>query len=336
VGHPLIHLGYAYEMNNREIAMEALGLTAVQYNFLHQYLDDPSYTKPSPVASGPPAALLATLAADSRFDGLFPSPGYDNIQPLFDRHEALVLEYWNAWDVDADPTAQFRASQEAAVDLLVATVPPGTHAYNFFVVHLLTTSHAVRILLPFVPARFHVALVRSWWLLVLAVYIAELRPAVDPDYVPRDLKGKGWGYVEQQAIESRWRTDAHFVKGESAPGVDDGLLLTRYSGARHKRGGADMGRCPRTVPGCRRAVRRRFRGLGPLDNHDCGSERQPPFCRVTQWCTSAVDRCQHGPSTLPCRLSISSRSVVSPIPPFSRSCLPSRPSSLRPIPSRVP
>lgn len=215
MGHPLIHLGYAYEMNNREIAMEALGLTAVQYNFLHKYLDDPSHTKPSPIASAPPAELLARLAADERFDGLFATPGYDNIERLFAKHEALVLEYWNAWAVgDGDVTAQFRAAQEAAVALLVATVAPGTHAYNFFVVHLLTTSHALRVLLPVVPARFHAALVRGWWLLVLAVYAAQLRPAVDPDYVPGDLGGRGWAYVEQQALGSRWRTDAHFVKGE--------------------------------------------------------------------------------------------------------------------------
>ena len=99
--------------------------------------------------------------------------------------------------------------------LLVATVPPGTHSYNFFTCHVLTTSHAVRILLPFLPPKFHLSLVRQWWLLTLAVYIAELRPKVDPDYVPSDLKGKGWKYVEHQVLTNEWRTDAHFVKGES-------------------------------------------------------------------------------------------------------------------------
>ncbi|KAK4245302.1 hypothetical protein C7999DRAFT_34364 [Corynascus novoguineensis] len=226
LGHPLIHLGYAYEFDSREIATEALGLAATQYNFLHKYLDDPSYTRPAPFSSASPLDLLNRLASDARFDGLFREPGFANIEPLFRDHEDLVLEYWNAWDLqpsssaekkgeesDTDPLELFRASQEAAVALLVATVRPGTHAYNFFLVHALTTSHAARILLPLLPSdHLHVPLIRQWWLLALAVYVAVLRPPIDPDYVPHDLKGKGWRYVEQRALTSEWATDAHFVK----------------------------------------------------------------------------------------------------------------------------
>ncbi|KAK0656817.1 hypothetical protein B0T16DRAFT_400293 [Cercophora newfieldiana] len=211
LGHPLIHLGYAFEFDSREIAIEALGLASVQYNFLHKYTDDPSYTKKSPFSSTSPTELLEKLANDDRFNGIFKEPGFDNIEPLFQNHESLVLEYWNAWEL-ADPVKQFQESQEAAVALLVATVPPGTHSYNFFTCHVLTTSHAVRILLPFLPVKFHLSLVRQWWLLTLAVYIAELRPKVDPDYVPSDLKGKGWKYVEHEVLTNEWRTDAHFVK----------------------------------------------------------------------------------------------------------------------------
>ena len=199
-------------MNSKEIAMEALGLTAVQYNFLHKYSDDASYTKPSSSPSRSLRELLDKLTDDKRFDGLFDEPAFGNIDPLFQKHEDLVLEYWNAWDIQ-DPKKQFQESQEVAVDLLVATVPRGTHAYNFFVCHLLTTSHAVRILLPFVPVKFHVALVRQWWLLVLAVYIAELRPKIDPDNLPGyGIAPPQWNYVEHQALTSHWATDAHFVK----------------------------------------------------------------------------------------------------------------------------
>jgi hypothetical protein len=197
--------------------MEALGLAATQHNFLHQYIDDPSYTKPAPFSSASPLELLNKLASDSRFDGLFKEPGFGNIDPLFQKHEPLVLEYWNAWDLSTasmSPMEQFRESQEAAVAMLVATVPPGTHAYNFFVVHVLTTSHAVRILLPLVPVKFQLPLVRQWWLLALAVYIAVLRPKIDPDYVPGEVKGRVWRDVESRALTSEWATDAHFVKGE--------------------------------------------------------------------------------------------------------------------------
>lgn len=235
VGHPLIHLGYAYEMDNKELAIEALGLGSVQYNFLHKYIDDPSYTRPPPpqptitttgvgsAGTSPcptPLELLGKMSRDERLKHLFPSPGFDNFEALFEKHEDLVLEYWNAWTPGAkgaDPLSQFGASQEAAVALLVATVPPGTHSYNFFVVHLLTTSHAVRVLLPVIPAKFHVGLVRQWWLLAVAVYMARLCPVVDPDYIrPGEVKGKFWDHVEDRALNGPYATDSHFVKGMDA------------------------------------------------------------------------------------------------------------------------
>ncbi|KAI1269256.1 hypothetical protein F5Y18DRAFT_423498 [Xylariaceae sp. FL1019] len=214
LGHPLIHLGYAYEMGNKELAMEALGLTAVQYNFLHKYLDDPSYTKPSANSNSDPSNLLTKMAADERLTGLFETPGFDNFQALFDKHEDLVMEYWNAWSLE-DPTKQFQQSQEAAVSLLVATVRPGTRAYNFFVVHLLTTSHAVRILLPVIPAKFQISLVRQWWLLTVAVYMIHLCPKIELDVIPK-AGTKQWSYVEDKALNGPYATDAHFVKAVRA------------------------------------------------------------------------------------------------------------------------
>lgn len=193
--------------------MEALGLAATQYNFLHKYSDDPSYTKPSSFKSSSPLELLTKMSDDKRLGDLFEEPGYDNLSTLFEEHVDLVMEYWNAWSLD-DPKKQFQESQEAAVALLVATVPPGTHSYNFFIVHLLTTSHAVRILLPVIPSKFHISLVRQWWLLTVAVYAILKCPKIDPDYIRhRDVAGKQWNYVENQALNGAYSKDAHFVKG---------------------------------------------------------------------------------------------------------------------------
>ncbi|TVY41738.1 Questin oxidase [Lachnellula occidentalis] len=209
LGHPLIHLAYAYELSSKEIGIEALAMTSVGYDFLHKYLDNPSYTQPSTYSTTSPLEILHRIAADTRFDGLFPSKGYQNMETLFKDHEALVLEHWNAWTI-TNPTEQFRASQEAAMNLLVRTVKPGTHAYDFFMVHILTTSHAVRILLPVVPKKFHVSLVRQWWLLTIAVYVSQLRPVVDEDLEGKP--GKGWAYVEEMAVSGPWSGDTHYVK----------------------------------------------------------------------------------------------------------------------------
>ncbi|UKZ79602.1 hypothetical protein TrVFT333_007360 [Trichoderma virens FT-333] len=212
LGHPLIHLGYAYEVDSKEVAMEALALTSVQYNFFHKYLDNGSYTKPSPLKSRSPLDLLTQMSKDNRFSKVPEDLPLSDMEVFLDKNESLLLEYWNGWDIDDDPKKQFELSQEAAVALLVATVKPGTHAYDFFFVHLLTTSHAVRILLPFLPPKHHVTLAREWWLFVLAVFIIKGRPLPDPDSVESDLKGKNWKYVEDKALNSAWSKDAHFVK----------------------------------------------------------------------------------------------------------------------------
>jgi len=214
VGHPLIHLGYAYEISSRELAMEALGLATTSYNFLHKYLDDDSYTKPSNYSTSSPIEILRKVAEDKRFDNVFDHQGADNIEPLFENHEAVVLEHWNAWHLP-NPKKQFEDSQYAAVALLVASHEPrSSNPYDFFLVHLLTTSHAVRILLPLIPAKFHVALVRQWWLLTLAVYIAQIRPMVAVEYITEyDTEGKDWDWVDKQALGDKWSMDAHYVKG---------------------------------------------------------------------------------------------------------------------------
>ncbi|PKS06530.1 hypothetical protein jhhlp_007278, partial [Lomentospora prolificans] len=213
LGHPLIHLGYAYEINSKELAIEALAMSSVQFSYFHKYLDNPRYTKPSSFSTYSLAELLEQVRGDDRFSNLFPKRQLGNIDLLFEKHEDLVLEYWNAWEI-RDPEKQLEECQETAVSLLVATVAPGTHSYNYLLVHVLTTSHAVRVLLPLIPARFHTILVRGWVLYTLSIFIALLRPQIDPDYVDPSsiLKGRHWTYVEQQALTSPWSADAHFVE----------------------------------------------------------------------------------------------------------------------------
>ncbi|KAL8665329.1 MAG: hypothetical protein Q9202_002380 [Teloschistes flavicans] len=212
LGHPLIHLGYAFEVSSREVAMEALGLASCSYDFLHKYLDDPSYSKPTPNNTPSPLEILCRVEKDSRFDGLFTHEGVEHLGSLFEQRESELLEYWNSWHI-ADPTREFKASQLAAAALLVAPHKLGRNRYDFYIVHLLTTSHAVRILLPLIPTKFHVPLVRQWWLLTLAIYITQLRPEVRltavTDY---DRKDKDWNWVNKKALQGEHALDAHYVK----------------------------------------------------------------------------------------------------------------------------
>ncbi|POS83882.1 hypothetical protein EPUL_004169 [Erysiphe pulchra] len=211
LGHPLIHLSYAFELSCKELAIEALAQACLEYDFIHKYLDDPSYTKPSSTfTSTSPLKILQKIHDDEHFNNLFTHTGPANIEPLFNQCENQVLEYWNSWIIE-NPIEQFKESQVDAIKLLIQTVEPGPNKYDFFLVHILTTSHAIRILLPLLPPRFHLNLVRQWWLLTIAVYIAQLRPAIrtDPLEAP---SGKDWKYVQGKALNGDWAKDSHYVK----------------------------------------------------------------------------------------------------------------------------
>jgi hypothetical protein len=212
-------LGYGHELSSHTIIIEALTLGSCSYNSLHKYLDDPSYTNPPSSSSSSlstalhpsPLELLQKIHTDSRFDNLFSTPGFSNLDTLFAQREAEVLEYWNAWPL-SDPNRQFQASQQAAVALLVGSRVPNK-PFDFFLVHLLTSSHAVRILLPLVPARFQIPLVRQWWLMTIAVYVVQLRPMIEMHRIEDvDVRGKDWGFVERMALTAESAFDAHYVK----------------------------------------------------------------------------------------------------------------------------
>jgi hypothetical protein len=218
VAHPLIHLGYAYELESKTVAIEALALGSCFYNSLHKYIDDPEYTKPSLLRTGGYALdllqLLDKVREDKRFDGLY-DRGSGDISKVLEQREEAFLEYWNAWKID-EPTRQFEQAQSAAVAILMNTPTPGKGKFDFFFVHVLTSSHAIRILLPLVPAKFHVNLLRQWWLFTLAVYIAQTRPRVEHSGVETyDGKGRDWKYVVHNALDGPHSKDAHYVKSKS-------------------------------------------------------------------------------------------------------------------------
>lgn len=179
------------------MAIEALAMASTDYGDFHKYVDDPSYTRPSDDPTTSVLEILDRVYHDKRLDGAFSTRGPSNAVKILLDHEAVLLEHWNSWSI-SNPVEQFRESQQAAVLLLVGTVPSDSSTYDFFLVHLLTTSHAVRVLLPLIPEKFHIPLVRQWWLLVLVTYIGQLRPRIDGGIVrDHELRGLGWADVEK-------------------------------------------------------------------------------------------------------------------------------------------
>ncbi|GFF30915.1 hypothetical protein IFM46972_03063 [Aspergillus udagawae] len=206
-GHALIHLGYAYHMSSTEIGTEAIALTATDYNGIHKYLEDEAYSQVQPPYKSPsPLEILEKVRTDERFNRLS-RPGYSNLDTIFREYETPLLEHWNAWTIDS-PVEQFRESQKAAAAMAVAA-----NKHDFFLIHILTTSHAIRVLLPLIPAQFHTPVLRQWWLITVALYIAQLRPKITPwEILEYNIKGRDWDWPISSALKGQHSIDAHYVK----------------------------------------------------------------------------------------------------------------------------
>lgn len=215
LAHPIIHLGYGYELSSQTVAVEGLAMACCFYDDTHKYLNDPSYTK-SPAsshASTSPLELLEKIRLDKRFDALkLKQPGSENTDKILSEAEDVVLEYWNAWTLP-NPKEQFKQSQEAAAALLVGSYDARAN-FDFYFVHVLTSSHAVRTLLPMVPPKFEISLIRQWWFFAIITYICQLRPKIDVSQIT-DYKvdGRGWKDVDHLALAGKYSLDAHYVKG---------------------------------------------------------------------------------------------------------------------------
>ncbi len=240
VGHPLNHLALAYEINSRALAMEGLTLASIHYNELHKYLDEPSYTKPSTLPSLSLQELISRLAKDERLQGV--GNKYDRLESLFSQHEAFILDYWNAWQI-VDATKQFQDLQQTAVALFASS---GAKTFNLFAAQLLTASNSIRILLPYIPAEYHVSLLRQWWLLAIAVCLLTGRPEPNRTHLARDTGGRGWKHVVHTAISGPFLADVNYVKGTTTLDLrkrKKRLTLTSRSCSRYEGSGLNVGRC---------------------------------------------------------------------------------------------
>lgn len=197
--------------------MEALTLVATSYhdNNINKYSDDPSYfqTEPSYKTSST-LEIFERVRADQIFSNdSLTIPGEHNLENIFRNHEAALLDHCNAWTISTDPLTHFRESQAAAAALFVGAAQ-SEKKHDLDLLRPLAMNHAILVILPSVPEKFHIRLVRQWWLTTLAIYIAELRPEINKDSITTyDIQGKDWTWVAKQALRSPHATNSRFVEG---------------------------------------------------------------------------------------------------------------------------
>lgn len=133
----------------------------------------------------------------------------------------------------ADVSAAHRELNQLSTLLLCATSEPGNPTYDFFLCHALTTSYAVRTVLPELPVEHAVPLVKAQWLLTLVVYCIQLRPQIRPELVEAvEVGDTTWERIKKEALIHRVGgeevADTHYMKGTLDAYFGGGRLI-QYS-----------------------------------------------------------------------------------------------------------
>ena len=161
VGHPLIHLGYAFELDSLLVAAEALALTAICYDTeLSPILSNTTYS-----ASYSTSNLLELFSQVYNDETLptFEYPGDDNLPSILrtEKHLNTIQAYLNSWDHQSITSDLLQAQKLASLVFIATSLQVGGHGYDFFLVHLLTTIHAARVLIPHLPKQQHPT-IQAW------------------------------------------------------------------------------------------------------------------------------------------------------------------------------
>lgn len=230
VGHPFIHLAYAYEYGSKEVATQALSLGCTEYDGFHGLIDHPSPDN-SNYKTTSLAEIMQRIHTDTRFDNIFALPGITNTELLAQKYLHVVLEHWNAWEV-VDPLQQLEQICDLSVLLAIST-GDAVSSFDFFCIHLMTVAHAIRLLWVHIPQERHASILKQFALFQMVQYINQLRPAFGIERIESvELKGRDWEWVYSTALKHKWALDSHFFKVVRAPkvmqdtyGAKDGFYL---------------------------------------------------------------------------------------------------------------
>lgn len=214
VGHPFIHLAYAYEFRSAPVASEAMSLGCTEYVQCHGLLDHPIPDN-STFKTQSLADIVKKVQHDPRFDNIIEYPGTVNFGLILGPRFDAFNEYWNAWEV-TDELREFEHCCDLAVLLAIsAAYPEGK--FDFFYAHILTVGHALRVLWNHFPQDHKKSILRQYALFTICIYILQFRQPFDYDTIAAvPVEGRDWDWVHETALKHRWALDEHFFKVVSA------------------------------------------------------------------------------------------------------------------------
>lgn len=214
--HPLIHLGYAVEANSAEIAIEALAMACTEYLDTTALLPKIEVVK----QTTDPVEIITEIRNDTSLDNKLSEPFEHNVAKFCKLFGPQIAKYGYQLKFE-DPKTTMQRLLYASTNLLVAThQDEGEPGFDFFLLHALTSSHAVTeiILSPdhkVIPDDKVEFLLRELWVSFVVLYIAQLRPLVKPQRITSVSIGsveQAWQETIHLALTGAKRFDSHYVK----------------------------------------------------------------------------------------------------------------------------
>ncbi|KAJ3235042.1 hypothetical protein HDU81_000860 [Chytriomyces hyalinus] len=220
LGHPLIHLGYALELEDKLLAAEALAMVAATYRKMHSFVDNPNPPEPS-MTTTEIREILVKLFEDSNYDDFVHEHGPGHPDKVFDDPSYVQFNTYIIKKTQDKLADAFQKHIEASVMLFMTSHKVGEPEYDFFFVHLVTAAYALRVILPEMQMELpsDQALQQTWHLLrshmvlMSAVYVSQGRPTIK-DWIVEEynIGERDWKYVHEKALTGHFQYDAHYVK----------------------------------------------------------------------------------------------------------------------------
>ncbi|KAI8136772.1 hypothetical protein BJV82DRAFT_638128 [Fennellomyces sp. T-0311] len=197
--HPLIHLGYAIEFDLPSVAAEALAMAACTEDNLVPIMH---LTEDSEITNGTETIqdIMQKVATDPVFDGVVKYSDPSKLDTLMSNANAVskLREYAAQWKFK-DPESSL---QELYVACLIVYAASGLREQgfklDFYLMHALTSIHAVYTLLPNLTPIQAELLLRAHLAESIAYYVSRGRPALRIDLL---LSYKS---PHQDTSENRW------------------------------------------------------------------------------------------------------------------------------------
>lgn len=188
--HPMIHLGYGFELGDEEVISEGVGWLLSHGGTFPKLNPNPKYT----LADAP--EILSAMRSDPRLPTQDLS--LDNLETKY----ADILSEYDIQLPDGDTQVAIPMSMEkAAIQIF------GSTCDNFFLLHLSTGSRALSQILPHIAdAKVRSAALQQLWKGVVYVYALEGRPPIE---APKLGPHRSWEDLIAAALPFN---DAHFLK----------------------------------------------------------------------------------------------------------------------------